>query len=78
MLHAGLDLSRHRMDVHLMNETGEPVVVDAAPPDADGLRALTRQVAGFGQPVAAAIESIKRRPVRPRPARARRLGGRAR
>jgi transposase len=58
MLYAGLDLSRHRVDVHLMNEAGEPVLVTVAPPDADGLRGLARQAAGFGQPVAAAIESM--------------------
>jgi transposase len=58
ILYAGLDLSRHRVDVHLMNEAGEPVLVTVAPPDADGLRGLARQAAGFGQPVAAAIESM--------------------
>ena len=58
MLYAGLDLSRHRLDVHLMNEAGEPVVVTTAPPDADGLRGLARQTTGFGQPVLAAIESM--------------------
>jgi transposase len=57
MLHAGLDLSRHRLDVHLMNEAGEPVF-DAVPPDVDGLRGLARQVSGFGEPVVAAIESM--------------------
>jgi hypothetical protein len=30
MLYAGLDLSRHRVDVHLMNEAGEPVLVTVA------------------------------------------------
>jgi hypothetical protein len=58
MLYAGLDLSRQRVDVHLMNQAGEPVQVTTAPPDADGLRGLARQVAGFGQPVVAAIESM--------------------
>jgi transposase len=58
MLYAGLDLSRHRVDVHLMNEAGEPVLVTVAPSDADGLRGLARQATGFGQPVAAAIESM--------------------
>jgi hypothetical protein len=58
MLYAGLDLSRQRVDVHLMNEAGQPVRVTAAPPDADGLRGLARQVAGLGQPVVAAIESM--------------------
>ena len=27
MLHVGLDLSRTRLDVHVMNETGAPVLV---------------------------------------------------
>jgi len=58
MLYAGLDLSRQRLDVHLMNEVGERVLVTTAPPDADGLRGLVRQTAGLGQPVTAAIESM--------------------
>src|ERR671930_2466272 len=58
MLYAGLDLSRHRLDVHLMDHAGAPVRVTTAPPDADGLRGLVRQTAGFGQPVLAAIESM--------------------
>jgi transposase len=58
MLYAGLDLSRHKLDVHVMNEAGEPVQVTTAPPDADGLRGLVRQTAGYGEPVAAAIESM--------------------
>ncbi len=58
MLYAGLDLSRQRVDVYLMNEAGEPVQVTAAPADVDGLRGLARQVAGLGQPVIAAIESM--------------------
>jgi transposase len=58
MLYAGLDLSRHKLDVHVMNEAGEPVQVTTAPPDADGLRGLARQTAGYGEPVAAAIESM--------------------
>jgi transposase len=58
MLYAGLDLSRHRLDVHLMNQAGEPVRVTTAPPDADGLRGLVRQTGELGQPVTAAIESM--------------------
>jgi transposase len=58
MLYAGLDLSRHRVDVHLMDQAGEPVWVAAAPPDADGLGGLVRQTAKVGQPVVAAIESM--------------------
>jgi transposase len=58
MLYAGLDLSRQRLDVHLMDERGEPVQVTTAPPDADGLRGLVRQTAELGGPVVAAIESM--------------------
>jgi transposase len=48
MLHAGLELSRHRLDVHLMDEAGELVEATAVPPDADGLRGLTRRIAALG------------------------------
>jgi transposase len=58
MLHAGLDLSRHRLDVCLLDEQGSTVQVTTAPPDADGLRGLARQTAAHGQPVLAAIESM--------------------
>ena len=40
MLHAGLDLSRARLDVCLIDDAGEVVGRTAAPPDADGLRHL--------------------------------------
>jgi transposase len=58
MLHAGLDLSRHRLDVHLMDQAGELVAATAVPPDVDGLRGLVGRVATLGQPVCAAIESM--------------------
>src|SRR4051794_36340116 len=58
MLHAGLDLSRHRVDVCLLSEQGELVARTAAPADADGLRALVDRVAGHREPVRAAIESM--------------------
>jgi hypothetical protein len=38
MLHAGLDLSRRRLDVCLVDDRGELVGESAVPPDADGLR----------------------------------------
>jgi hypothetical protein len=63
MLYAGLDLSRHQLDVQVMNEAGEPVQVTTAPPDADGLRGLARQTAGYGEPVAAATWVDERRPI---------------
>src|SRR3954468_9732005 len=56
MLHAGLDLSRRRLDVCLLDEHGELVAETAAPPDADGLRGLARRVGpGRGRAV---IESM--------------------
>ena len=40
MLHAGLDLSRTRLDYCLLGEDGGRVEAGAVPPDADGLAAL--------------------------------------
>ena len=39
MLHAGLDLSRRKVDVCLLSQAGEIVEEWASPPDADGVRA---------------------------------------
>ena len=58
MLYAGLDLSRKRLDFHLLDAEGETVERGAAPPDADGLDGLTRRLARHGEPVSAAIESM--------------------
>ena len=58
MLYAGLDLSRKRLDFHLLNADGATVDVGASPPDADGLRLLTDRLAHHGQPLRAAIESM--------------------
>jgi len=58
MLHAGLDLSRKRLDVCLLCEHGELVEEFSAPPDADGLRGLVRHVGRHGMPVRAVIESM--------------------
>src|SRR5436190_10856018 len=57
MLYAGLDLSRRRLDVCVLDEEGARVIECAAPPDADGLRGLSRRLAPLG-PVRAAIESM--------------------
>ena len=60
MLHAGLDLSRRRLDFCLLDERGDRLERGAAPPDADGLRGLVRGVElrhGPGS-VRAAIESM--------------------
>ena|SRR5215218_10248304 len=58
MLHVGLDLSRTRLDVHAMDEAGKPVLVTRSAPDVGGLASLVARVGEFGQPVAAAIESM--------------------
>jgi transposase len=60
MLHAGLDLSRRRLDYCLLDERGARLEVGAAPPDADGLAGLARRISdGYGRPVVrAAIESM--------------------
>src|SRR3954466_7561963 len=58
MVHVGLDLSRTGVDVHVMNEAGAPMLVTTAAPDAGGLASLVHRVGAFGQPVAAAIESM--------------------
>jgi transposase len=58
MLYAGLDLSRQRLDVHLLREDGTTALVTAVTPDADALRTLVRRVAREGEPVRATIESM--------------------
>ena len=59
MLHAGLDLSRKKVDVCLLSETGEHLDQLAAPPDADSLRRLARRIEEVHhQPVCAVIESM--------------------
>ena len=60
MLHAGLDLSRQRLDYCLLDGEGGRVEVGAAPPDGDGLRGLARRVELRHGTVAvrAAIESM--------------------
>jgi hypothetical protein len=44
MLYAGLDLSRKRLDFHLLDGEGATVDVGASPPDADGLRGLRTRI----------------------------------
>ena len=44
MLHAGLDLSRRKLDVCLLSESGECVDQLASPPDVDALRPLARRI----------------------------------
>ena len=58
MLYAGLDLSRKRLDFHLLDAEGATVEVGASPPDADGLRGLSERLDRHGAPIRAAIESM--------------------
>jgi hypothetical protein len=58
MVHVGLDLSRTRLDVHVMDESGAPLAVTTAAPDRGGLAVLAGRIGGFGGPVYAAIESM--------------------
>jgi len=58
MLYAELDLSRQRLDVHLLDEDGRTVEVTAVRPDADALRTLVARMDRHGQPISAAIESM--------------------
>jgi len=56
MLYVGLDLSRNRLDYHVLDEQGRAVAVDAVPADGGGLRLLACRFAA--EPVEAAIESM--------------------
>jgi transposase len=59
MLHAGLDLSRKKVDVCLLSEEGEHLDQLAVPPDVDSLRTLARRIdAVHGEPVCAVVESM--------------------
>lgn len=59
MLYAGLDLSRKRLDVCLLDDDGERLLEIGVSPDADALRTLTARVARLRpEPVSAAIESM--------------------
>jgi transposase len=58
MLYAGLDLSRKRLDFHLLDGEGETVEFGATPPDVDGLRCLSTRLELHGAPIRAAIESM--------------------
>src|SRR3954451_4370530 len=58
MLYAGLDLSRKRLDFHLLDAEGATVEVGAGAPDGDGIRHLTERLDRHSAPVHAAIESV--------------------
>jgi hypothetical protein len=59
MLHAGLDLSRKKVDVCVLDGQGEQLAQLAVPPDADALRGLARRIEESDrEPVCAVIESM--------------------
>ena len=58
MMHAGLDLSRNRLDVQVLSAHGERIQQLKATPTVDGLHELVDRVAQYRQPVRAAIESM--------------------
>jgi transposase len=59
MLHAGLDLSRKRLDVCLLSDQGEQLDQLAVPPDVDSLRTLARRIDEVhGEPICAVVESM--------------------
>ena len=78
ILYAGLDLSRKRLDVCLLDEQGTRVAVTTAPPDADGLRGLADRLVAYDEPIYAALESMNGARFALRHPRAAGLGGRRR
>jgi len=58
MLYAGLDLSRQRLDVCVLDEEGRTIEVTAATPEVFGLRELVARISGHGDEVTAVIESM--------------------
>jgi transposase len=58
VLHAGLDLSRKRVDVCLISDRGELIGQFAVPADRDGLHGLARRVAASDRPVRGVVESM--------------------
>jgi transposase len=58
MLHAGLDLSRKRLDFNVRDDRGAEIAVGAVAPDADGLARLATRLSRLEQPVRAVIESM--------------------
>ena len=59
MLHAGLDLSRRKVDVCLLSDYGEHLDQVAVPPDADSLKTLARRIEEVHrEPVCAVVESM--------------------
>lgn len=58
MLYVGLDLSRQRVVVHVLDEVGETVTTTWVPPTRDGLRGLVGRIALYGDEVTAVVESM--------------------
>ena len=59
MLHAGLDLSRRKLDVCLLSDRGEHLDQLAVPPDVESLRTLARRIDEVHrEPVCAVVESM--------------------
>src|SRR5215207_5807856 len=59
MVHAGLDLSRKKLDVCLLDEEGRHLDQLAVPPDVDSLRRLARRIDEVhAEPVYAVVESM--------------------
>lgn len=60
MLHVGLDLSRSRVDVAVLDAAGEPLLTTTSPPDEGGLGYLVQRVGALQGPVPvrAAVESM--------------------
>jgi len=58
MLYAGLDLSRQRLDVCVLDENGRTIEVTAATPEVFGLRELVTRISRHGEEVSATIESM--------------------
>ena len=58
MLHAGLDLSRKRVDVCVLRDGGELVDEFSSPADEDGLSRLHGRIARRGESVRCVVESM--------------------
>ncbi len=59
MLHAGLDLSRKKLDICLLSDNGEHLDQLAVPPDVDSLRTLARRIEEVHrEAVCAVVESM--------------------
>jgi hypothetical protein len=66
MLHAGLDLSRRKLDICLLSDEGEHLDQLIVPPDVDSLKTLAGRIEEVhGQPVCAVIESCEAHAIQP-------------